>query len=388
MQTLLIVCVAMSDLSSQLEKLSAATKAVLSANHFERDRFLRLAERLRRGDPVDNHVRGTLRAPGPGAIADLPPEDSKLHREYRALGADAMRAGQCAFVLLAGGMATRMGGVVKALVEALPGQTFLDLRLREMAALKREFGKQPPLWLMTSYATDENIRAALGPRQDGHTVAVFPQHVSLRLTPIGGLYLDESGEPSLHAHGHGDFLDAFRQSGFLDRFLEAGGRTVMVTNLDNLGASLDPAVVGFHLAHGAPCTAEVVDKVGSDRGGIPVELDGKLVVLEEFRLPDHFDPRGVSVFNVNTFCFDVRALAELDMEWTYFVVQKKVGDDPVIQFERLINELTFTLETRYLRVPRAGAASRFLPVKDLPELEARQAEIRDVLVARSVLDSL
>ena len=32
---------------------------------------------------------------------------------------------------MAGGMATRMGSVVKALVEALPGRTFLDLRLAE-----------------------------------------------------------------------------------------------------------------------------------------------------------------------------------------------------------------------------------------------------------------
>ena len=74
------------------------------------------------------------------------------------------------------------------------------------------------------------------------------------------------------------------------------------------------------------------------------------------------------------------------MEWTYFTVEKKVGAAPVIQFERLINELTFTLETRYLKVPREGGASRFLPVKDLAELETRQGEIRDVLVARSVLD--
>lgn len=376
----------MSDLSSQLENLSAATKAVLSANHFDRARFLRLAERLRRGDPVDNHVKGKLRAPNAGDILEFPAEGTPLHREYHALGADALRKGECAFVLLAGGMATRMGGVVKALVEALPGQTFLELRLLEMAALKRQFGKQPPLWLMTSYATDENIRAALGPRQDGHTVAVFPQHVSLRLTPRGELFLDEAGEPSLHAHGHGDFLDSVRQSGFLDRFLSEGGKTVMVTNLDNLGASLDPAIVGFHLAHGEPCTAEVVEKVGSDRGGIPVELDGKLVVLEEFRLPESFDPRVVNVFNVNTFCFDARALADLKMDWTYFTVEKKVGAAPVIQFERLINELTFTLDTRYLKVPREGSASRFLPVKDLAELEARQGEIRDVLVARSVLD--
>jgi len=72
-------------------------------------------------------------------------------------GRAALRAGQVALVVLAGGMATRMGGVVKALVEALPGKTFLELRLREIEALERTYGVAPPLWLMTSHSTEEPI---------------------------------------------------------------------------------------------------------------------------------------------------------------------------------------------------------------------------------------
>jgi UTP--glucose-1-phosphate uridylyltransferase len=303
------------------------------------------------------------------------------------LGDEALREGRCAFVLLAGGMATRMGGVIKALVEAHAGQTFLELRIKEMAALEARFGRRPPLHLMTSYATDRGIRQALGQQLTSDWLATFPQHVSLRLRQDGTLYLDSQGEPSVHAHGHGDFLDAYRESGLLERFLANGGRTVMVTNLDNLGAWLDPAVLGFHLAHGAACTSEVVDKVGSDRGGIPVRLDGKLLVLEEFRLPEAFDPTQVPVFNVNTFCFDAERLAALDVESTYFTVEKQVDSETVLQFERLINELTFILDTRYLRVPRAGENARFLPVKDHAELKARQAEIRAVLLARGVLET-
>src|SRR5690606_30837738 len=279
------------------------------------------------------------------------------------------------------------GGVVKALVEALPGRTFLDLRVSEVRALEQRFGRRPPLYLMTSYATDQDTRQALGSELDAGHVAVFRQHVSLRLTPNGDLYLDESGAPSLHAHGHGDFLDAFRESGLLDKFIAGGGRTIMVANLDNLGAALDPAVIGFHLSRGAPCTSEVVDKVGSDRGGIPVRLDGKLVVLEEFRLPADFAPSRVTVFNVNTFCFDAQTLASLELDYTYFRVEKQVDGASVIQFERLINELTFVLKTQYLRVPRSGPQSRFLPVKDFDELQARRPEIRSALEARGVLNT-
>ena len=79
-----------------------------------------------------------------------------------ALGREAIARGELAFFVMAGGMATRMGGVVKALVEALPGKTFLDLRLaRERASLSALAGRPVPLWLMTSDATDGPTRDAL-----------------------------------------------------------------------------------------------------------------------------------------------------------------------------------------------------------------------------------
>jgi UTP--glucose-1-phosphate uridylyltransferase len=158
-----------------------------------------------------------------------------------------------------------------------------------------------------------------------------------------------------------------------------------VANLDILGATLDPAVLGWHLAHGKPVTCEVVDKVGSDRGGIPVRLDRRPVVLEEFRLPEGFDPTTVRVFNTNTFVVAARALLQLDMDWTFFTVNKKVEGRPVIQFERLLGEVTSALETRFVRVPREGAASRFLPVKDQAELQSRQPELETLCRSRGML---
>src|SRR5690606_36317586 len=131
-----------------------------------------------------------------------------------------------------------------------------------------------------------------------------------------------------------------------------------------LGGGLDPVVIGMHLESSCPVTCEVVDKLGSDRGGVPVRLDDRLVVLEEFRIPPEFDPQSVPVFNVNSFAFDAPALLNLDLEWTYFEVSKKADRRTAIQYERLINEVTFSLDTLYLRVPRDVVDSRFIPVKD------------------------
>jgi len=66
-------------------------------------------------------------------------------------------------------------------------------------------------------------------------------------------------------------------------------------------------------------------------------------------------------------------------------MNKKVDDVKVVQFERLVNEVTNTLPTRYLHVPRSGVESRFLPVKDNDELASRAAENLAVAHARGML---
>jgi UTP--glucose-1-phosphate uridylyltransferase len=164
-------------------------------------------------------------------------------------------------------------------------------------------------------------------------------------------------------------------AGLLDRFLAGGGRYLWIMNLDNLGAAVDPLVLGWHIDHGAQLTVEVVDKQECDRGGIPVRLDDRPVVLENFRLPDGFDEDTVRVFNTNTFVADAAALRDLRMDWSWFRVEKTVDGRPAIQFERLVGELTSVLESRLLRVPRLGAESRFLPAKSWDELDAHRAQI-------------
>jgi UTP--glucose-1-phosphate uridylyltransferase len=372
-------------LAEELRVLPPDVAEQLAAHHFDAAQLSRFAERLSDRAAMDNRVKGSLSPPGPGDLLDMPAPGSPEYERLRDVGVASLTRGENALVVLAGGMATRMGGVVKALVEALPGRTFLDLRLAEQKALEKLAGRKVPLFLMTSAATDSAIRTALGKRIDGENLATFPQRLSLRLTPEGALFKGEDGKPSEYAPGHGDLVDAFAESGLLGKFIARGGKTLTVANLDNLGATLDPVLIGLHSDRGRKVTCEVVDKLAADRGGIPVLHDGKMVVLEEFRIPETFDPAQVRTFSTNTFHIDAAALENLKMSWTYFVVSKKVGGRPVIQFERLINELTSHFETTFVRVPREGAASRFLPVKDNDELAKRKSELEMVASARGML---
>ncbi len=384
----------MSTLADEIAALPDDLRARLAARGFRAEQLLGWAQGVGKGRDDRNRLAGSVEPPAADDVDDAPVSGSGEHARLTQQGLDVLRRGELALCVLAGGMATRMGSVVKALVEAIPGHTFLELRLREREVMSRLAGREVPLWLMTSEATDGPIRAALGDRL-GKGVETFVQCASLRLRPEGGLFRGADGAPDVYATGHGDLPDALRQSGLLARFLEERGRGaatspgeppyVWMANLDNLGATIDPAILGWHVDHGHALSVELVDKVEGDRGGIPVRWNGRPIVAEEFRLPLGFDPTKVRVFNTNTFLASAAALAKLPAEFTYVEVEKTVDGAKAIQFERLLGEITAMLPPRFVRVPRSGPGSRFLPVKDVPELERRRPEIEAALRARGIL---
>jgi UTP--glucose-1-phosphate uridylyltransferase len=375
-------------LESELDRLPAALQARLEAAGFDRGRLILLAKTLT-GDATArrdarNRVSGELTPPRGDEILAAPTWGTPESEKLAGLGDAAIARGELAFCVMAGGMATRMGGVVKALVEAFGGKTFLDLRLTENATVSERAGRPTPLWLMTSDATDAPIREHLRAASAASHVATFVQGLSLRLTASGGLFRGDDGEPSTYATGHGDLVDAVRRSGLLRAFRKGGGKYVWIANLDNLGATVDPAGLGAFITSGSDVMVEVCEKAAGDRGGIPVHAQGRLQVLEEFRLPAEFDANQVRVFNTNTFLVRADVLETANIDWNWFEVEKKVDERPAIQFERLLQELTAATAATYIRVPRHGSSSRFLPVKDHDELGRRRAEIEAVARARGM----
>ncbi|MCA8964173.1 MAG: UTP--glucose-1-phosphate uridylyltransferase, partial [Planctomycetes bacterium] len=177
--------------------------------------------------------------------------------------------------------------------------------------------------------------------------------------------------------GHGDFAAAFRACGALRRFLDAGGRYVLVKNVDNLGARIDAAVLGHHIQSSCDATVEVAPKWPEDVGGSPFLYLGKTQLIEQVRYAPGFDPNIVDVFNTNTFTFNAAALdRDFDLGWYY--VEKNVEGRKAVQIEHLIGELTAHLSTNFLQVRRNGRESRFLPVKTPEDLDAARDEIREM----------
>ena len=360
--------------------VDAGTQAVLERFGFDEALFEELRARVVAGElsKESNVVDGVLEPPGADDIVALPAPGDSGYDERREAGLEVLRRGEVAQVVLAGGMATRFGGVVKAVLEAVDGKSFLEAKLAQTARLEDALGVSVPVALMTSFATDEAIRAHVVERKLGDPI-VFHQFVSLRLEPSGELFRDAEGRASLYAPGHGDLYQALRRSGTVDALRARGVRLVTVSNVDNLGARVDPVVVGAHLLAGRPLTCEVARKEG-DMGGAPVRVDGRLQLVEGPRFPSEFDQDLTPVFNTNTALFDIDALdVDYDLSWLY--VEKTAEGRPAVQLERLYHEVSALVETTYLEVPRRGPRGRFSPIKTPADLERAQGDLRELISA-------
>ena len=355
--------------------------ALLERFRFDRVPFEQLRARLASASPdleALHRISEPIEIPDADVAQPLPASGTGERERAAQLGSELIERGEIAAVVLAGGMATRFGSRVKALAPVLAGRdlTFLDLKLADLT----RFGVD--VTLMTSFATHDALADAVA----GTGVKLAPQLVSLRLDASGALFLGDDGAPSPYAPGHGDLADALQISGALERYRQAGVRSLFVCNVDNMGATLDPVLVGLHRALGGAVTAELVAKRPGDAGGLPVRrADGSLAIAEAFRVPEGFPHERFPLFNTNTLWIDVAAL-EVPAEYTWCVARKSVDEREAIQLERLVGELTWWHASRYAHVPRDGAESRFVPVKDADDLAAAQEQIAAICRARLAID--
>jgi len=225
-----------------------------------------------------------------------------------------------------------------------------------------------------------------------------------RVAGEGGDYTDNLPAQCLHPVGHWFEIPNMLKNGVLRDLLHRQPRltTLLVHNIDTLGADLDPLLLGWHLAGEATFSFEVIAKRLEDRGGGLARVDGRLRLVEGMALPREQDEFDLTFYNANTSWVDVDGMLALfglsrdDLEDepkvaaavramaarmpTYVTlkdVKKRWGHGqedvyPITQFEKLWGDMTALPESRsaFAVVPRL----RGQQLKDQAQLDGWQRD--------------
>jgi UDP-N-acetylglucosamine/UDP-N-acetylgalactosamine diphosphorylase len=213
----------------------------------------------------------------------------------RRRGTEALRRGEVAVVLVAGGQGSRLGFEhPKGLYPVGPvsGKSLFQVHAEKVLALRRRYGKPVPFLIMTSDATHEETTAYFMEQSwfglPESEVAFFRQGTMPALDlATGRLLMEQPGRLFTSPNGHGGTLTALADSGLLDRLRDTGVKQVFYFQVDNpLVKVADPVFLGHHLAVDAEVSTKIVPKeTPTDRVGNLVQIDGQCWIIEYSDLP-------------------------------------------------------------------------------------------------------
>nr|ADE62529.1 UDP-glucose pyrophosphorylase [Gracilariopsis lemaneiformis]ANG56391.1 UDP-glucose pyrophosphorylase [Gracilariopsis lemaneiformis] len=294
-----------------------------------------------------------------------------------------------AVLKLNGGLGTSMGCKgPKSVIEVRDDTTFLDLIVQQIEQLNKSHpNANVPLLLMNSFNTDSETAKIIQKYQDTNvTITTFqqsryPRIVKESLEPVP-LTHDGCAHEDWYPPGHGDFFQSIYSSGLVDTLLAQGKEYIFVSNVDNLGATVDLNILKNVVERDVEYCMELTDKTRADiKGGTIISYDGKVSLLEVAQVPSKYieEFKSVSkfkVFNTNNIWVSLRAIKRVmqsgEMKLDIIVNNKEVKGTKVIQLETAIGAaIGYFNNACGVNVPR----SRFLPVKSTSDLMLIQSNM-------------
>jgi UTP--glucose-1-phosphate uridylyltransferase len=223
-----------------------------------------------------------------------PVENLPGYEEISSGKVDDSLLAKAVMLKLNGGLGTGMGlEKAKSLLVVRNGETFLDLIARQVLAARKQTGANLRFLLMNSFSTSEDTRAHL----KGYPELGAPEDLELLQNKVPKIAADTlmpvewPADPAMEwcPPGHGDLYPAILGSGMLDRLLKERYLYLFISNSDNLGATMDPALLSWFAASDMPFLMEVTTRTAADRKGGHLAMrtrDGQLLLRESAQCSD------------------------------------------------------------------------------------------------------
>ncbi|MBQ7528696.1 UTP--glucose-1-phosphate uridylyltransferase [bacterium] len=300
---------------------------------------------------------------------------------------------RCAVLKLNGGLATTMGlkGTPKSLVRVKGTLSFLDITILQIRRKRAKIGARfLPLILMNSFNTSAETMSCITNNRAMLEQSVPMELMQSRVPRINADTLEPytcSEDPNSEwcPPGHGDIYMSLYSTSLLAELLSNNIRYVFLSNIDNLGASLDARIPALMEERRCPFLMEVSRRCETDKKGGHLARDvyGGYVLRESSMCTpedrQYFsDIDRYRYFNTNNIWFDVEKMYRL------VIGHNGLLNLPVIKNSKILGDgqKIFQLETACgsaislfedaiaLEVPR----SRFAPVKGLSDLLAVRSD--------------
>lgn len=292
-------------------------------------------------------------------------------------------------IKLNGGLGTSMGmEKAKSLIHAKDGVSFLDIIANQAMQNSQK------LILMDSFATYKDSKKKLDslmPEQRD-IIRHFIQHKIPKVNRLDLTPVKWPNNPVLEwcPPGHGDIYTAFITTGILDKLLNLGVDYAFISNADNLGAVMEPAIPAYMDTKKIPFVMEVSERAQEDRKGghIAKNRNGQILLRELAQCPekdiDSFQNiKKYCFFNTNSIWISLKDLkkemeAHNNILGLPLIVNKKTVDPrepastPVYQLETAMGcAISIFSGAQAVVVPR----SRFRPVKTTNDLVLLRSDL-------------
>jgi len=282
----------------------------------------------------------------------------------KAKGEAAIRAGKVGVLTLAGGVGSRWtkgAGVIKALnpFAIFNGQhrSFLEIHLNKTKTSSLALEASIPHIIATSHLTQSAIKEALTQRENfdyqGNIYLSPGRSIGQRFIPMerdlrflweetkqevldenkqkvqddqrrtciawakekgeGNDYMENLAAQRFSPLGHWYEFSNMLRNGKLAKVLEAQPEltTLMLHNVDTLGANINPAVLEHHLDTGNVLTFEVIPRRMEDKGGGLAKINDRVRILEGLAQPHEEDELRLSYYNSMTTWIQIDPLLEI-----------------------------------------------------------------------------